>query len=365
MKRAMFDLICPYCFGKFSKRRLVYRCPDDGQSFERIHFYEKEIRCPSCGSDATANACCPVCGSVIPIKARDAHFTSVAVVGAGLSGKTVYLTVALNELRNKVGFLAISPLTRDTSLWFNKNREDLFVNGQLLEATQPVREPLIWSVVNTRHRKRKLFSNHTITFLDTCGELTSTIDTLVAEYLKSCSSILFVVDPLMLRGAQKTVVDKNNDEDITASLAGSFYSKDENVTETIDAIARKIRDVRGIPNHKKLEIPLALVLTKMDLINPISTQKSDEMKDSQPSQTIDYEKGNPHSEEVKKWLRDIGEESLLSTVANNFSVYNFFPVSSLGSSPRRTYSTYTCDSIKPYGVLDPLWWIFKYNHIVD
>ena len=114
-----------------------------------------------------------------------------------------------------------------------------------------------------------------------------------------------------------------------------------------------------------LEIPLALVLTKMDLINPISTQKPDGMKDGQPSQTMDYEKGNPLSEEVKKWLRDIGEESLLSTVANNFSVYNFFPVSSLGSSPRRTYSTYTCDSIKPYGVLDPLLWIFEYNHIVD
>ena len=210
-----------------------------------------------------------------------------------------------------------------------------------------------------------MFSNHTITFLDTCGELTSTIDTLVAEYLKSCSSILFVVDPIMLRGVQKTVVDKNNDEDITASLAGSFYSKDNNATETIDTIARKIRDVRGIPNHKKLEIPLALVLTKMDLINPISTQKPDGMKDGQPSQTMDYEKGNPLSEEVKKWLRDIGEESLLSTVANNFSVYNFFPVSSLGSSPRRTYSTYTCDSIKPYGVLDPLLWIFEYNHIVD
>lgn len=360
----MFDLICPYCFSKFSKRRLIYRCPDDGQCFERKHFYGV-MRCPSCGSDATASACCPICGSVIPAKARGAHFSSIAVVGAGLSGKTVYLTVALNELRNNVGFLATSPLTRDTSLWFNKNREDLYVNGHLLEATQPVRQPLIWSVTNTRHRRRNSFSNHTITFLDTCGDLTSTVDILVTEYLKNCSSILFVVDPLMLQGVQKTVVGK--DEDVTASLAGSYYSNDKNVTEIIDVIARKIRDVRGISNHKKLGIPFALVLTKMDLINTMYTQKTEEMRECQPNRSLDYERGNQRSEVVEKWLRDIGEESLLSAVANNFSVYSLFSVSSLGSSPRRINSTYyyTCDSIKPYGVLDPLWWIFKNNHIVD
>lgn len=163
--------------------------------------------CPFCGS--VSSACCPDCGNIIPNTALDDPFSSIAVVGSAMSGKTVFLTVALSELRSKVRYLALSPLTRETFLWLKRNEEDLFFDGRPLVYMPPVRQPLIWRIVNVHHRIGKTLSKHTVTILDVCGDLMNDVDILASEYLKNCSSIFFVADPLKMHGVkQTTVIDK-------------------------------------------------------------------------------------------------------------------------------------------------------------
>lgn len=114
-----------------------------------------------------------------------------------------------------------------------------------------------------------------------------------------------------------------------------------------------------------MDIPFALVVTKMDLVDPLFSRESNSNREEQLNQAIGCEKDELNREEAaKNWLRSIGEDALLSSIANNFSVSRIFLVSSLGSAPTMT-PAFSYQSVKPYRALNPLWWLLKKNGVVD
>ena len=118
---------------------------------------------------------------------------------------------------------------------------------------------------------------------------------------------------------------------------------------------------------KKLDIPVAVVLTKFDTIlnhrafgpQAIIRKSSLTIKDGR----VDMAEIQQVDAEIRYWLEQIGESPFIDALDANFREYYFFGVSSYGAPPKNQYTL--VDEIKPHRVLDPILWLFKREGFID
>jgi len=144
------------------------------------------------------------------------------------------------------------------------------------------------------------------------------------------------------------------------SLAGS-YDDTKNTVDIINNFTSYLRQANGTAITKKVQVPVAVVLTKFDTIlshksffqNALIRQPSLNLKDGK----VNIKEINQIDEEIKNWLYEIGEGSFIEALKSNFKEFVFFGVSSYGEPPvgTDTLNNY----IKPHRILDPILWIFK------
>lgn len=366
----MAKFTCPFCIREYDKSKVLYVCPDCGESTVPGWLAREPIKCKTsgCGGFATLRKC-PSCGQVIPKMALETPNLPFSIVGVSNSGKTNYITVMLHELGRSSGLrLALGHQTKYTLDHQNMNQDLIYEQHTIPEATSPGENmPQIWYIRNLEKKRGNDVPTYTFTIFDGAGEdhennldPTST----VCRYINASKAILLAIDPLVLPNIRRGGVV---DADVMSNSLGGAENVSKNSEDVINSVAAYIKAARGIKTTKKLDIPVAVVLTKFDTIlnhrafGPQALIKKSSL--TVRNGMVDISEIKQIDSEMRNWLEQIGESAFIDALDSHFKEYYFFGVSSYGAPP--VDENTLPEEIKPHRVLDPILWLFKRYKFID
>ncbi|MFF0199855.1 hypothetical protein [Streptomyces sp. NPDC005017] len=385
-------LTCPYCYETFAAREIAFRCNsrlsrthkrcvrrrDDvladrmGQRGEVGPAFTADGRsatamCPDCEGETTFRIC-PVCHSTLPAQFGMVENRMIAMVGAKASGKTVYTTVLLHEMMNRVGtaFGAALVGADDATLqrFHTDYQEHLYRDGQLFAGTRTAVtndnrvDPLVFRF---GLRRRGLFGDrpqHTVlSFFDTAGEDFNSRENmeLNTRYLMGADGIVLLLDPLQMAGARPlsrpgTALPGTEGVDSPHNLV----SKVTNLLLTRAGQGRLARR----SGTSRIDTPVAVVFTKMDAFWHV-LDKGSPLRAHPPSgDRFDEEDSLSVHEEVRTLLKGWDGVPIDRLLENTYSRYRYFGVSALGHTPTAD-ARVARTGIQPYRVTDPLLWLLS------
>ena len=364
----MAKFVCPYCIRSYSKRNVLYVCPDCGETAKPGLFEKEPIKCKKngCGGLATQRKC-PECDEVIPKMALETPNLPFSIVGVSNSGKTNYITVMLHELGKSPGLrLALGAQNNRTRDHQNENYKRIYEDHIPPESTAGgTRMPQIWYIKNLLRKSGNNVPTYTFTIFDGAGEdHENNLDrsSPVCRYIETSKAIILSLDPLILSSIRKGgIVDERT---MRNSLAGGV-GETKNAVDVVNSVASYIKAARGIDESKVLKIPVAVVLTKFDTIlshrsfGPLIQNSSLNVINGK----VNMGEIQQVDEEIRYWLNQIGEEAFVNALMSNFKDFCFFGVSSYGAPPKDAATL--CEQIRPHRVLDPILWLFKKAEFVD
>lgn len=382
-------LACPYCYETFTARDIMFRCnarlsrtgkrcelrPDpvlesriggprrrelgpvfrgDGRAHQAV--------CPNCDGSTTYRIC-PVCHSQLPAQFGMVSSRMIGMAGAKDSGKTVYMTVLLHELRNRIGDqyrTSIMGADDETLKRFAGGYEDqLYERKQMFPTTQRAAQndgrvdPLVFRFSAMPGGLLASGPEHTLlSFFDTAGEDFENQESVDVNtrYLACGDGILLLLDPLQLAGARKLA-----DPGTPLPELGPAHENPSNIlTRVTDILLRQKKRRR----KTQIDKPIAVVITKIDALwhtfdrgGPLTSQPSSgDLFDTDDSLNV--------HEEIRHLLHTWDSSNIERTLENHFERYRFFGVSALGRAP--TWDNEVASAgIQPYRVADPLLWLLS------
>ena len=366
----MFDFTCPFCLNTYAKSKVKSVCPTCEKETKRtalMRMMQGSIPCKTPGCFGTAYIWqCPACGESIPQDALQTPNLPFSIVGVSGAGKTNFITVMLHELGRNAGLrLALGHQTNETKDHQAEMVKTIYEYHEAPPSTDRITRPQIWLIRNLQRRRGADVPTYTFTIFDGAGEAQEEIDPSSTEcrYINSSKAIIITLDPLVLPSIKRGgIVDPDV---LEHSRAGEVEEK--NASDVVNGIVNYIKSARRIRSSKMLDIPVAVVLTKIDTVlshpafgkqaiiqNSSLTIRNGKVDETEMKQ-VDYE--------IRNWLMQIGEESFINTLDANFKEYMFFGVSSLGAPP--VDNTTFPDEIKPHRILDPILWLFKHEKFID
>ena len=364
---------CPYCMRQYRKNEVLYVCPDCRKETHRKWYQREPIKCNAassggvqCGGYATIRKC-PYCGERLPQSILENDNLPFSIVGVASSGKTNYITVMLHELGRFSDIrVSLNPVNDEAQNTQSKNSNTIYERHIPVESTASgAKTPQIWMIKNLLKRKSSRVPTYTFTIFDGAGEdyqnnldITSTI----CRYIQTSKAVLIALDPLILDGVKKIV-----DPDVRKASLGDNKTLGEDSRNLINKLATYIKSAWGIKSGKLLDIPVAIILTKFDmLINHNAFAPNALVKN--PSMAVDR---NGHinmtefqqvDSEIRNWLYAIGEGSFVNAIESNFKEFLFFGVSSFGEAPDASKHL---KNVSPHRVLDPVLWLFSKAGFID
>ncbi|MDR3282252.1 MAG: hypothetical protein LBS92_01395 [Candidatus Methanoplasma sp.] len=398
--------VCPFCFTSIDLKRIHYQCTnvacakmflrklsesggkseymsrnlDEEIDIEGSIFLGKDpagpspvttknhiIRNPSgmcdmCGRPAYRRLC-PCCHNPIPQGAEEEGSTVFVVLGPKGVGKSHYIAVLINELRNSFSpeFGAImSPATDKTTLKYREMYyKRLYEEGRKLaptlsfEGSKESREPMIYYL---RFLEGEAPRVYTLAFFDTAGEdldsANKMMDLSLNSFISLASGIVFLVDPLQVPYINTRIRMDNKPP------------QGKNVADMLGNIATIIRTNNSLKPRDPIDIPLAVALTKSDVLMKMPENDEEDGILFGPSSSlyIDREKGkydktnfDQISAEIEEYMRRAVSEAFTQTV-KGFRDHSYFAVSALGSNPAGNTLT---RGISPMRVEDPFIWLLN------
>ncbi len=366
----MAKFTCPFCIREYDKSKVLYVCPDCGETTTPGRFEREPIKCKGsgCGGLATIRKC-PSCGQVIPKMALETPNLPFSIVGVSNSGKTNYITVMLHELGKSSGLrLALGHQTKETLDHQNENYHRIYEEHTRPESTQSGENmPQIWYIKNLQKKRGSEVPTYTFTIFDGAGEdHENNLDpsSTVCRYINASKAIILAIDPLVLSKIRRGGMV---DHDVMVNSLGGYEGETKNAEDVINSVASYIKAARGIKATKVLDIPVAVVLTKFDTIlnhkafgpQALIRNRSLTVRNGR----VDTTEISQVDEEIRNWLYEIGEGAFIDALDSHFKEYYFFGVSSYGNPPKNAYTL--SDEIAPHRVLDPILWLFKKAKFID
>jgi TonB family protein len=392
--------ICPFCFEKINLHKVDFRCTNDPQlcppendavlaKFLRVdsQMMNKVVKIPPPATliakikswlhkpqEATCHSChektttrlCPHCHSELPYTMGDYKDLIFAVIGAKEAGKSHYISVLINTIRNEIGDnfdCSLQPLNEETMTRYREVfYNPVFRKSEVIPATHSaradfnVRTPLIYTLSFRGKgflRRKTIRQVVTIAFFDTAGEDLNAEDTMRTEnkYIYNSSGIILLLDPLQLRT-------------VRAELPDNTPLPDEN-TETedlVDRVAKLIRIAHGIKGGKLINIPIAVAFSKIDALEPLLEGSSLNYA-SKHEGHFDLEEFGNVSDEMESRVREWSGSSLINSLKNSFKTHAFFGLTALGCNPHKTHKI---EKLRPRRIEEPfLWLLWKYKLISD
>ena len=359
----MAKFVCPYCIHQYSKNKIKYFCPDCNQDSKRGFLEPEPVKCknPQCGKLATKRIC-PKCGEEITKSILETKNLPFSIVGVSTSGKTNYITVMLNELM-QASDLALSAETHDTQVHQEKMYDSIYIQHRPPGSTDTSEiTAQIWSVKNLKKKHGSKIPTYTFTIFDGAGERLENLstDSVECRYINASKAIILLLDPLILQG-----LDLDRQAMLNSLNGGNITIK--NSVNVVNSVAAYIKQARGIHSDQLLDIPVAVVLSKFDMVwnhsafpsNPVVKHESMMLQDGVFNESEMYEV----DAQIRSWLERIGEAKFIKALTSNFREFYFFGVSSYGSAPKSSYQL--PDEIKPHRVLDPILWLFHREKFID
>lgn len=365
----MAKFTCPNCIASYDKKKILFVCPSCNEVASRMVYESRKVKCmqEGCGGYATLRIC-PLCGFVIPQTVLDTDNLPFSIVGVATSGKTNYITVMLHELQRISGIrLALAHQTHETHEHQYENYKRIYEQHIPPEATASGNaKAQIWSIKNLDRRSKNSVKTYTFTIFDGAGEDHENMDstTNLVNYIKASEAILLTVDPLILSSIKN---GSAVDPDVRRmSLGGEVHAGGDAIS-VINRVADYIKTARGIRVDRKLDIPVAVILTKFDTLldhpsfGPQALVRSGSLNIRHGK--VDLDATRQINDEIRHWLMAIGEMAFINALEANFREFYFFAVSSYGAPP--TMDGKIPEKISPHRVLDPLLWLFKRARFLD
>ncbi|MER6346964.1 hypothetical protein ACWC10_33310 [Streptomyces sp. NPDC001595] len=381
-------LTCPYCYESFAPREIRFRCHsrlsptgkkcetrrdqvlDDRMGPRRSHDLGPDFAadgrrptavCPDCDGETTYRIC-PVCHSALPTQFGRADSRLIAMVGARASGKTVYMTVLLHEMRHRVGeaFGAhLMGLDDATMRRYSSDYENhLYGDNRMFPGTQTAStnlnrvDPLVFGFGLRRRGLLGERPQHTVlSFFDTAGEDFNSREgvELNTRYLTGADGIVLLLDPLQMPGARDN------------ALPGTPLPGTEGLDAPINILSR-VTSLLLAPRSgraaQKIDTPIAVVFSKMDAFWHLLESGSPLRAHATPRGRFDVGDSLSVHEEVRRLLKDWDGVPIDHLLDNHYSRYRYFGVSALGRNPTPD-ARVAATGIQPYRVADPLLWLLS------
>jgi hypothetical protein len=377
---------CPYCYTEINPRRLACRCsgrqhPDQRpcakapDPVRQWHFADSDpywpvispigtasAQCQSCGA-ASGPPVCPECHSLLPIE-----FTStclqIGVVGDYFAGKSTLLAALDREIQTTVATrFEASVQAGDTS--GNRDLElewsILDSGGHLPNQTARIgaggrRSPAIYSWRSTRGRRA---NSSLISFCDYSGsdfaKGGSPDDIRALAYLASSTEILFLLDPFNFK--------VNAGRRLSRGLREP-YPEDSQLL-VLQNVVRLLREARGIKSTRRIDVPIACVVGKMDAFAdqfPEDAVTGD--RSASGGGGFDDAKAAHKSGQVRSLIAAWDADHMIHAVEKDFSTVRCFGVSALGSEPDYTVAKLAEPPARPSSVAEPLLWFMARRRLV-
>lgn len=390
----MRPVTCPYCFAHVPRQQIAFRCvgrAGRGPGCEpvldqRLADYTGSTAgaslppvfaapgragragCPACGRP-TGRRVCPECHNPLPSAYCEAPGRIVALVGAKNAGKSTYIAVLLHELMNRVGTELEASLVACDDRTIDRYKRDfarpLFDERRLLPTTASAatapREPLVYLLTRTlRPRRRFMARDRTeslaLVLFDTAGEdlRSREIRDLHLRYLEAADAIIFLVDPLELPGAGAAALDE--------APAGAGDDPDSEPINVIARVTEALRQRRGTRAGDRLEVPVAVALTKIDALAPAMARQSALHRSRAPG-ALDLDDREAVDAQVRGLLHDWQAGQLDLYLRQQYEEYALFGVSALGGLPRE--GRVGTGGVRPIRVEDPLLWLLYRFGMLD
>ncbi len=386
-------ITCPYCFTAVPRRSVRFRCqggaPGRGSGcapeVDRVladylgstvaatlpPVFDSDGRrqraaCPHCAQD-TFRRVCPACHNQLPAQYSETPGKIVALVGAKNAGKSTYIAVLLHELEHRLGSELETSLVACDDRTIDRYQQDfakpLFGEHRLLPTTQSaataIRWPMVYLLSRTRQGRfrRRQDTSLALVMFDTAGEDLGRRDLvdLHLRYLTAADAIIFLVDPLELPGAAADTRDE--------ARPAADPDPDANPMHVLGRVTETLRSGHELRPGQRLKVPMAIALTKIDVLQPGLEQQSALHQPRPRTARLDLDDRDAVHEQVRALLHNWHTEGLDNYLHHNYAEYGFFGLSALGGLPQD--GAVAPGGIRPYRVEDPLLWLLHRFGMLD
>lgn len=394
--------VCPYCFTEHKSSELCFRCvnakckkkPD--LSYAEYACKAPELKqmtftgtkkwfgkrkysaiCPLCQS-SSERIICPSCHNVLPKMGRNNQTIILSAVGGMDAGKSSYLAVLMHELKRKIACLlhGSASFMEETSA---REYEDRFLQylypyigtepslripktkssiagGESIRANRPI----LMSFQFMEEGWEDTENHYTFVFYDEAGEdfEEETLMFTLAKQIEASNGIFFFIDPLKIAYVRNSLKEE--------VVKGAATTKDHYGSEA-DAILLRLANVLRVAgkleDEEKIDLPVAVILPKLDVLLPLLSENSPLRKSSLHQMEKGYvrQEGFDIQEELKGLLYEWGEQEVLSHLEANFSRYQLFSVSAFGNNPDAYGRFYLPHPVR---IEDPFLWMLKELEII-
>jgi hypothetical protein len=388
--------ICPFCFERINLQQVAFRCentparclPENDAVLAQFigvdtKIINKVINIPPptgwlkkitawlrVPREATCHAChkktstrlCPNCHSKLPYTMGAGKYFVFAIIGAKEAGKSHYISVLIEKIMNEVGGRFDCSLQPQDDQTIRRYREDfykpVFIEGKTIQATRSVhaapgaRQPLIYTLsFGAKGFLRTRRDVVTIAFFDTAGEDLDAEETMQTEnkYIYNSSGIILLLDPLQLAQVRAELPPNT-----------PLPSKNTETEDLLIRVANLIRKAHRYSPTQWIDIPIAVVFSKMDALEPL-LEGSCLNYPSKHDGYFDLNEFDSVNGEMEARVREWSGENLIKSVEHNFKNQAFFGLTALGCNP---HGTQKIDKLRPRRVEEPfLWLLWKHKLI--
>ena len=400
-KKKEIRYICPVCYGTVDLDQVHYACNDpqcariflnsckdnEAKRYSSAYKPEEEIdverseflgldpsgptavtsryhiirgstdgKCDICNGKNTVKLC-PRCHTEISKDTEKTGTSVFALLGSHNSGKSHYLAsmveLGISNLSEEFG-VTVKPSSRNTADKFSNEYEKIiFDEGKCLPVTPSyseveTRDPLLYDITSEKG------PSYNVALFDTSGsdlDITDKLASLnISTFIASASGIMFSIDPLQLPEVRRKL--------------GLPTMDCRSPAETLEYISEIIRDKNRLKPRSTFDIPLAVIVTKCDLIMRPANDGEDEDALLGPESAlhiprehgkIDRENIIQVSTEIEEYLRRNAGQEFLDAVSR-FEKHEYFAVSAIGASPSEGN---LINGMSPYRVEDPMIWFLS------
>lgn len=396
--------ICPYCFEKHRLTDVQFRCTNtrckDFDDIEMTKYENGDPRmpkkgkrtfpsggqnpfgvpkvafCPECGRDSHT-VICPSCHNELPESTLLGEDMIISIVGSRNTGKSHFVGVIINELRNRIAprfdgnlesFADSNKLWQEkfgNQLYDKKNPKKLpLTKSSLTDVDNGAYRPLIFKLRLPHNGliKSKKKEPFTFVFFDTAGEDLDDANTMntVNKYICKSAGIIFLLDPMQI-----PAVAQQLDDSVVERASGRRPELATQPDDIMTRVSDMIRKDRGISEQNTIDIPVAVVFSKFDAIESIVPRDCVVHSPSPHCGQKSFVKSDWHNvdSEIKALLQEWEATAFVSQLENNYSKYSYFAVSTLGLDNNPTLDG-RIEIPRPHRIEDPLLWILHEKKLI-
>ena len=391
-------LTCPYCYHEQQSDGLWYVCTGQAAprrvpceeslndvraritgyalpsmpAFEPAEFRDAQGRahCTECGALCGGQACAR-CQTPLPHELSGGSSPLIGMVGRTASGKSVYLTVLHQQLRDVVrkSFDADVTLVGDQQSgsntvqeWLDGNHKAIYDDHRLLRPTDPDpigrRVPLVVAFRYVRDRgrwRRPAEKRVLLSFCDVAGEDLLTQPRAARQpYLSAADGLIVLLDAWQIPRVRE-------------ELGASEEEAHPLVDGALGVVTETLRTARGPGVTGPLTVPIAVVVSKFDVVETLLPD-NDYLRTAEPVLGAGYDEvyGDNVHERVRTFLDKFGADDVDVHMRRNYAGFRYFAVSSLGAPPVLDGGRQMVDAggPRPKNVEQPLLWLLNQQKII-